>query len=722
MLPGDNEETAWALADLGPVAHPMLEYTLRAPNPQGVKAAAEALILQRTAGARAIVEQALRDPTIPFRAQILDAVGANELQYPASLVATLAGVYGGAPPRLREAIVRELWNALKAGQKPPARGRIFEVLAKALTDEDREVRELASTTESWAAYREYSDSYATALVERAEARDPALHESAYRALPWLAARPELAPRIEKVLSRDKEELRTILKWGVPRDERALVVMTRAILPHLAGENPRGLSPLHSNLQNCAARSTQAAALIAEWVLGHEDAFVATKLSLALGTRRSTDAFGDRADDLREQAIRLLARGSPRGAQPILTLAGFDASHFEMVVRVLQETQSEWGIRSFCTSSYLKMFGPERATRLARLARRAEEFNALVEGVGPLMGTLRQSWDDFFAAVVPGTDYRAVGGLKAIAGRNKASADLVARYLLETEDRGWNWNTGGEPEGPAWWNSLLTFVAVARALRREPLRSELLRYTNDPRLEIALQAVDAVAGVKTPEATRALVQALGSSFSSVREKAITALGGRGAEAADALTAHLEKKRPTGNELSHLLGSLGRCGHKRHAAAVAKVLAGRPEDLRPAWDAYMALDAKAATDFALKEVTGPGSPRFRGDALKVLEKTSDRRRLDVFRKILEGHITGVRVLSDVRISSYEPAEAWVLKVVAEQYLVELGRQALDHLRSPDGRIRGRAQRAVEKLKFYAEAREAFERRERDRRLEEAGMKPR
>ncbi|MFB3065459.1 MAG: hypothetical protein ACE10D_02995, partial [Planctomycetota bacterium] len=95
---------------------------------------------------------------------------------------------------------------------------------------------------------------------------------------------------------------------------------------------------------------------------------------------------------------------------------------------------------------------------------------------------------------------------------------------------------------------------------------------------------------------------------------------------------------------------------------------------------------------------------------------KRRTEVFRKVLEGE------LPNIGWHSSGSVEAWVLGVVADQYITELGMEALKHLQSPDPNTRAAAKSAVEKLKFYMEAKASFERREKDRKLEEAGLKPR
>ena len=50
--------------------------------------------------------------------------------------------------------------------------------------------------------------------------------------------------------------------------------------------------------------------------------------------------------------------------------------------------------------------------------------------------------------------------------------------------------------------------------------------------------------------------------------------------------------------------------------------------------------------------------------------------------------------------------VLQAVRDQYLVELGEETLAQLRNPDSGVRAIATEAIERLKFYAEARKACE----------------
>ncbi len=91
-------------------------------------------------------------------------------------------------------------------------------------------------------------------------------------------------------------------------------------------------------------------------------------------------------------------------------------------------------------------------------------------------------------------------------------------------------------------------------------------------------------------------------------------------------------------------------------------------------------------------GHGGTQYRLEALHTLTKTSDVRRIEVFRRVLaEGDTKSVSL---------------VVKTISDQYLIELGRQVLEKLRSPDSNIRHTATKAIERLKFYADARKTFE----------------
>ena len=97
-------------------------------------------------------------------------------------------------------------------------------------------------------------------------------------------------------------------------------------------------------------------------------------------------------------------------------------------------------------------------------------------------------------------------------------------------------------------------------------------------------------------------------------------------------------------------------------------------------------------ALEEVENlDAGSDYRYYALEVLTRTSDGRRILVFQKILQELLPG-----DVDL---------VLQTVGNQYLLELGPYTLRHLRSPDGSVRQSAAAAIERLKFYAEAKKTF-----------------
>jgi hypothetical protein len=94
-----------------------------------------------------------------------------------------------------------------------------------------------------------------------------------------------------------------------------------------------------------------------------------------------------------------------------------------------------------------------------------------------------------------------------------------------------------------------------------------------------------------------------------------------------------------------------------------------------------------------VFGEGPTDYRTAALKILSRSSDPRRIPVFAKVL-------------RESPDEAQVRVALRTVADQYLIELGPEVLLHLRNPDHDIRNTATLAIERLKFYAEAKKLFD----------------
>jgi hypothetical protein len=134
------------------------------------------------------------------------------------------------------------------------------------------------------------------------------------------------------------------------------------------------------------------------------------------------------------------------------------------------------------------------------------------------------------------------------------------------------------------------------------------------------------------------------------------------------------------------------HPQCAPIAAELLRGGKDEWWYLWETYFNVARKECTDLALAEATGTGGDRHRHAAVEILRRVDDPRRIAVFKDILRG------------------TNRWtvlpVLEAVRDQYLVELGEETLAQLRNPDADVRGIALQAIEKLKFYAEARKAFE----------------
>ena len=135
-----------------------------------------------------------------------------------------------------------------------------------------------------------------------------------------------------------------------------------------------------------------------------------------------------------------------------------------------------------------------------------------------------------------------------------------------------------------------------------------------------------------------------------------------------------------------------GEARHAPFARKTLEKRDGQLAVMWYTYFELAPKEAVDHALGEVFVAGDLRHRKEALGVLARTQDPRRLQAFGQILQGDENWAKLI--------------VTNTIADQYIVELGKHVLVQLRNPDPKVREAATRAIEKLKFYAEAKKLLD----------------
>ncbi|MHC4818780.1 MAG: hypothetical protein ACYTF8_12070, partial [Planctomycetota bacterium] len=207
--------------------------------------------------------------------------------------------------------------------------------------------------------------------------------------------------------------------------------------------------------------------------------------------------------------------------------------------------------------------------------------------------------------------------------------------------------------------------------------------------IAESAAVAAASLDSPAGLEALERCLDNPWPGARATAVRALGRRKPEA---VAAFVRRDGLTNTDRDAALTALLDAGATK---VLAELLDRREGDWAAAWSIYCELAPEAAVERALQEVA-LGEEAHGLAALGILTRTDDPRRIEVFRKVLRGELKG-------RLQARRVAT--VLDTVAAQYLIELGEETLAQLRNPDQRVRNAATAAIEKLKFYAEARKAF-----------------
>jgi HEAT repeat protein len=238
-------------------------------------------------------------------------------------------------------------------------------------------------------------------------------------------------------------------------------------------------------------------------------------------------------------------------------------------------------------------------------------------------------------------------------------------------------------GPFAWR------AVRRAaLKDDACRAKLLRHVGDKRPEIAITAAATAAAEKSEAGTQALRRALDSETAAARAIALDALVDRAADGPSFVREFARRADLADADRRAVEVALGRgAAYGPLAADLLKL--GTWPDL---WTVYQQIAPKECAELALAEAVGDRDGEHRRGAVRVLTEVEDPRRIEVFRKVLNG--------------TDRPAILEVLQAVRDQYLVELGEETLAQLRNPDAGVRGTATEAIDKLKFYAEAKKAFE----------------
>jgi len=646
------------LADLGPVAHPALRALLRASDPGPVQRATRILLMQRSAAAHAVLRDALGDPDALFRTTIVDTVAKAE-PFPEPLVEPVAALFESGARLLRGRVVRAMRAVLDSHPGHPA---AYGVLRKALALADP-VRHEALTL--LRPFKEWPDGFAEAFVATIE-KNPELEQARAR-LPHLADRPALAPRIERIVASAP-----VVHYEIPAHDAGCLLLVRVLVPRPRVQRTRAaeLSARKAMKQSPAA---------AAWAVRHALEHAREALHGYLQSIDGLEIPDEARAGLRKAALEALYSDDlVRAEAGALALR---RDHLPLQVEdwpsILEAARSDRGVLPRMVGGELiGAVGPDRALQLARLCRDARQHDTMLRASLGLAG--QDGARPLFTYLVPRTSAEIGGELATLAKHYPA---LVALRILEADE---GWRRGGWNRTNAAWDE-------------EPVRSALLRHVTSERRHIARAAVDVAGGWDAPEATKALGRALHSRYARVRGRAAYHLVHRGAAGGDELLAYARTRGP---DHAHVLERLAAVATKQHADGLRAFLLerqqpphGERQALRHAWRAYRKADPEATVDLAFAEVKRTDGDAFvRNAALASLARTADSRRLAVYRRILRDE--------DTRLDVHE-----VIETVGEQYLVELGSDVLPHLRSTNPKVRAAARDTLEKLKFYAEAKEAL-----------------
>ncbi len=647
------------LADLGPVAHPALRTLLRATSPGPVSRATYILVQQRSPAAYALLERTLRDPEVLFRTKIVEAAAAWRTLF-LPLVEPVAGLYPQASPLLRQKIVRAMKVALDVA---PKNATAWGILARAVNDQ-QPMRSDALRVKR--PYAEWPDAFTEAYVAEME-RSPGHYVSR---LANLADRPALVKRIERVVGSNPH-----FSYESPAHDDGRLLLTRVFMPRATTETASGKS--WRLVHQLAKNSPASARLLVQASLG-------TGNLQTLVRRLDLAKLIDEAarPTVRAAAIEALYSGDKNRARVAGTVLRsralpIQAADWPVIIKAARSAQGV--LPGLVSAGLITAVGPERALELGRLCRHQSQYEWILNCSSGLKS--RAQARPFYEFVVPRTSTNMEGMLRFLA--ESGWGDIIALHLLKQTGKEWRWETSRGP-GPATW------LTTKQAWLKEPVRSALVKHMTDSRVAIAVTALNTAESLDNNVGTEALSRALGSSHHQIRRLAISRLASRGDAGVDLLLAYAQ----AGGQGSYaVVRALRGYAAKRHAPGLRALLLegkGRTRDL---WRAYHNVDPKGAVELALKEVRRTdGDASFRDEALDILARTSDERRLAVFRDVLRGGLPNVDV-------------EFVIGTVGDQYLIELGSDLLAHLRSPDSSSRVAAKTAIEALKFYAEAKKAF-----------------
>ena len=537
-----------------------------------------------------------------------------------------------------------------------------------------------------------ADDCARALLDRLEAGRPA-DERHMALLPWFTRRPGLESRVEKVLlAHGPVKVRAPL----PEDVAAFVARLAFKLLDAGRMESRDASMF----REVAESSGTVGATVLRGGMDRGAVLVVSVAWQGLRGNLQDQAeirarLGGEIGAVRRSMLEALYSGDKDRIQAAGITHGWLGlgGDFELVDAFLAERKQ--GLNAYVlNTAFLQEIGPEKEGRLPRQDSDRDQAKHLLDAGLVFLGRDPQVAEaaPFFEQAVPKAGPGAIKTLDRIA-RYEGLRPIVARLLLDATGEEWGWHeprqAAGAYEthpGPFLW----TKSGAGLGCWDPALRPDMPARVLDPREAIAASAV-AVAG--KDGATDALAKALGSPHASVRGAALRALAAVPEKGPGAVRAFAGRADLTAADRSHVLHALHAMERDAAADLCAGLLATRTDAGGGAWPRDRRVAPARGAARALVEAIGEGEAAYRDAALKVLTESNDRRRVEVFRKVLTGDEPDQRV--------------WlVVTTVAEQYLIELGPETLRHLRSPNKGIRDQATAAVERLKFYAEAKKAFE----------------
>jgi len=699
------------LSDIGAVGHPMLAALLRSSTSGAVKGATSLLIQQNSPAAYAVIDDALRDASILYRMTIIRELGRwGSATAQPMLMKTLRDLWPSGSRSLRRRIAETWGMGISMGS--PTYAQCYGYLAMAIDDPDREVRESAATLRTYQSHELRPEAYVAAVLARCLKLEPEMNQ-VWAWLPWQLPHKKLAPDIIKAVAAFGDGILIVYpKPGHAKITDEFAIESARMV--IARCNSRKLNRSDGTWQYAtlaAMNSAKAANMLLDASLRNGEPQLARSCGVALIRRQqagqSTANFTAGAAELRSRALEQsydadVARRT--AAEAVLATLGVGAADLDAVVRAAQAHPDGGIARIAMSSKFLAAVGAQNAVKLVAVASDAQ-LDALSNAGQRCWGANARPAGEpnrgypFWAAMLDRFQPTAAQFTVPfqLSGESPEYATLVAGWMLARHEPEFGWNTPGGPAKRNMRGGSLTRNRhlVAAFSRDAALRARLYASAADPRHEIGKLALNVADSDGTEAALVAYRASLDSPWHDLVGKSLDKLRNRGAAGSAILVEFLQRPDLTEPLRKRALQEFDGSAAKAQLPFVRQRLEARCRGYEAAvmWDVAFEYDPVQTTERALQEALGSGPAGYRTAALDVLTRAADARRIPIFRKVLREDSDTDRV-------------HLVLRTVATQYLIELGPEVLLHLRNPDNGIRTTATEAIERLKFYAEAKKLFD----------------